>query len=267
MPRNYTSVIKMMGYRVVDCDEDLAEKNNAVAREAFGIRSQPRSADSIEVGYDTIVPGPERPFHDDDGDYGEEGRREPTPKTSSSTRRRSVMVITDPTPGEVYQVYWRMLKKWTAAIVLPLENLERFGIEDSIESLGLLKSLPSCYTYDALAKTFKWSKGCEAGGNNVSKREFPVMFFNGSPFPDASEVAWVPAKDLNPPEIWALEPHIQRQVLDFLATREARQERVVEDESEERSIEEEPEERGVEKEPERTNSGEKEGKQSVDTDQ
>ncbi|KAL2672435.1 hypothetical protein Neosp_013145 [[Neocosmospora] mangrovei] len=263
MPRNYESVIKMMGYRVVDCDEALAEKNNAVAREAFGIRSQPRSADSIEVGYDTIVPGPERPFHDDDGDYEEEGRHKLTPKTSSSTRRRSFMVITDPTPGEVYQVYWRMLKKWTAAIVLPLENLERFGIEDSIESLGLLKSLSSCYTYDALTKTFKWSKGYEAGGKNVSKREFPVMFFNGSPFPDGSEVAWVPAKDLNPPEIWSLEPHIQRQVLDFLATREARRERVVEDESEERSIEEEPEEKGIEKEPERTNSGEEDPCQTI----
>ncbi|KAM6511467.1 hypothetical protein FALCPG4_016471 [Fusarium falciforme] len=256
MPRNYVSVIKIMGYRVVDCDEDLAEQNNAVAREAFGIRSQPRSADSIEVGYDTIAPVPERPLRDDDGDYEEEGSGEFTPQTSSSTRRRSIMAITDPTAGEVYQVYWRMLKKWTAAIVLPLENLERLGVEDSIESLGLLKSLPSCYSYDSLTKTFQWSKGYEASGKNVSKREFPVMFFNGSPFPDGSEVAWVPAKDLNPPEICALEPHIQRQVLDFLEAKEARKEGVFEDVPEERDVEEESEEESVEGRPERTNPGE-----------
>ncbi|KAJ3459355.1 hypothetical protein MRS44_015428 [Fusarium solani] len=256
MPRNYVSVIKTMGYQVLDCDEDLAEQNNAVAREAFGIRSQPRSADSIEVGYDTIAPVPERPFRDDDGDYEEEGGGEYTLETSSSTRRRSFMVITDPTPGEVYQVYWRMLKKWTAAIVLPLENLERFGVEDSIESLGLLKSLPSCYTYDSLAKTFRWSKAYETDGKYISKREFPVMFFNGAPFPDMSEVAWVPAKDLKPPEICALEPAVQRQVLDFLAAREAEQEGVGEDQSEERSVEEWSEERGVEEGPERTSSGE-----------
>ncbi|KAI8650559.1 hypothetical protein NCS57_01390000 [Fusarium keratoplasticum] len=258
MPRNYVSVIKMMGYRVVNCDEDLAEQNNAVAREAFGIRSQPPSADSIEVGYDTIAPAPERPLRDDDGDYEEEGGGEFTPQTSSSARRRSIMAITDPTAGEVYQVYWRMLKKWTAAIVLPLENLERFGVKDSIESLGLLKSLPSCYTYDSLAKTFQWSEGYEAGGKYISKREFPVMFFNGAPFPNMSEVAWVPAKDLNPPEICALEPVVQRQVLDFLAAKEAGQEGVVEDESEERSVEEESEDRGVEEGPERANSREEE---------
>ncbi|UPL00067.1 hypothetical protein LCI18_011001 [Fusarium solani-melongenae] len=256
MPRNYVSVIKMMGYRVVDCDEGLAEQNNAVAREVFGIRSQPRSADSIEVGYDTFAPVPERPLRDDDSDYEEARGGEFTPQTSSSARRRSIMVITDPTAGEVYQVYWRMLKKWAAAMVLPLENLERFGVEDSIESLGLLKSLPSCYTYDSLAKTFQWSEGYEAGGKYVSKREFPVMFFNGASFLNMSEVAWVPAKDLNPPEICALEPHIQRQVLDFLAAKGARQVGVFEDEPEERGVEEESEERYVEERPERENSKE-----------
>ncbi|RSL44279.1 hypothetical protein CEP54_014755 [Fusarium duplospermum] len=241
MPRDYASVINMFGYEVLDCDEALAEKNNAVAREAFGIRSQPRSADSIEVGYTTMTPVPERPPRDEDGDYEEEGGEKFTPTTSSSTRRRSLMAITDPTPGEVYQVYWRMLKKWTAAVILPLENLERFGIEDSIESLGLLKSLPSCYTHDSSTMTFNWSKGYEAGGKHVSNREFPVMFFNGALFPERSEVAWVAAKDLKPPEICALGPDIQEQVLDYLASREVREERVVEEESEERDVEEESE--------------------------
>lgn len=252
-----------MGYRVVDCDEDLAEQNNAVAREEFGVRSQPRSADSIEVGYDTIAPVPEGLLRDDDGDYEEEGGGEFPPQTSSSTRCRSIMAITDPTAGEVYQVYWRMLKKWTAAVVLPLENLETVGVEDSIESLGLLKSLPSCHTYDSLTKTFQWSKGYEDGGKNVFKREFPVMFFNGSPFPDGSEVAWVPAKDLNPPEICALEPHIQRQVLDFLAAKEARQQGDFEDEPEEIGAKEVSEEGSVEEGLERTNPGEDTSKQPL----
>ncbi|RSL96779.1 hypothetical protein CEP52_011274 [Fusarium oligoseptatum] len=252
MPRDYSSVIGMMGYEVLNCDETLAEKNNAVAREAFGIRSQPRSADSIEVGYHTMAPVSESPYRDEDGDYEEEGGDKFKPTTSSSTRRRSLMAITDPTPGEVYQVYWRMLKKWTAAVILPLEDLERFGIEDSIESLGLLKSLPSCYTHDSLTKTFQWNRGYETGGKQVSKREFPVMFFNGSPFPDMSEVAWVPAKDLKPPEICALEPDIQRQVLDYLASKEAGDERVGEEGLEEEIVEEE---RGVEEESERTDSG------------
>ncbi|RSL59484.1 hypothetical protein CEP53_005788 [Fusarium sp. AF-6] len=261
MPRDYSSVIGMMGYEVLNCDETIAEKNNAVAREAFGIRTQPRSADSIEVGYHTMAPVSESPSRDEDGDY-EEGGDKIAPTTSSSTRRRSLMAITDPTPGEVYQVYWRMLKKWTAAVILPLENLERFGIDDSIESLGLLKSLPSCYTHDSLTKTFQWNRGYETGGKQVSKREFPVMFFSGSPFPDMSEVAWVPAKDLKPPEICALEPNIQGQVLDYLASKEAGEERVGEEGLEEGNVEEGSvegrifeERRGVEEESERANSG------------
>ncbi|KAJ4328656.1 hypothetical protein N0V84_000846 [Fusarium piperis] len=244
-PRDYESVIKMMGYEVLNCDEVLAEQNNTIARETFGTRRQPRAADSIEVGYQTIAAVPEVPVSDDDDDYQEEGSDKFTLKISNSTRRRRFMVITDPTPGEVYQVYWRVLKKWTAALILPLENLDKVGVPESIEDLGLLKSLPPCYTYDSTAKTIRWSKGYEAGGKFISKREFPVMFFNGVPFSDRSEVAWVPSKDLQPPEICALEPDIQGQVLDYLKSRRAEEERVAEAAPEERSIEAELEERGI----------------------
>lgn len=255
-----------MGYEVLNCDKALAEQNNTVAREAFGIRMQPRDGDSIEVGYDTIAPLPERSLRDHDRDCEEESGGEFTLKTSSSSRRRSFVVITDPTPGEVYQVYWRALKKWTAALVLPLENLDKAGIPESIESLGLLKSIPLCYIYKFSTKTFQWSKGYEAGGKFISKREFPVMFFNGTPFPDRSEVAWVPAKDLEALEMCALERGIKGQVLDFLKSRKAEEERLVEDEQEERRrrVKETSKERDVEEELEGMEHGGEKREQSLE---
>ncbi|KAK7428982.1 hypothetical protein QQZ08_004494 [Neonectria magnoliae] len=70
-------------------------------------------------------------------------------------------------------------------------------------------------------KTFSWKEGYEDDGPRVSMREFPVMFFDGSPFPSRSSVAWVSARDLKLYDASAqsLIEH-SHQVLDYLESRE-----------------------------------------------
>ncbi|KAM5358062.1 hypothetical protein ACJZ2D_015637 [Fusarium nematophilum] len=73
-----------------------------------------------------------------------------------------------------------------------------------------------------ISKTFSWKEGYEDNGPRVSMREFPVMFFDGSPFPSKSSVAWVSASDLQIYDASAqnLIEHNQ-QVLNYLEARES----------------------------------------------
>ncbi|KAH6876824.1 hypothetical protein B0T10DRAFT_448125 [Thelonectria olida] len=102
----------------------------------------------------------------------------------------------NPAPGEVCCVYWKKSKQFFAVLCLPMQNMDYVGICGSIESMGLLEHLPECYAYDPQTKTFSWKQGYEDGEPRVSRREFPVMYFDGSPFPSKSAVGWVAGGDL-----------------------------------------------------------------------
>ncbi|KAK7706474.1 hypothetical protein SLS63_013961 [Diaporthe eres] len=139
----------------------LAEENNAVARNAF------RSQD------DTAASG------------------------SRHGRRRGGDIVS-PTPGQVYLCYWNTAKKSWPVLLLPTANLKDVGVPETLKSLNLLKDLPPCYRQDTTTNTLEWKEGFEDGGAKVAQRWFPVMFFDdGLKFPARSDVAWVPAKDLD----------------------------------------------------------------------
>jgi hypothetical protein len=79
-----------------------------------------------------------------------------------------------------------------------VENTEWTAIGASLESLGLLlpDSIPICYDYDAQGKTLSWKQGYGDDGAGISTRQFPIMYFDGLPFPEKSAVGWVPATNL-----------------------------------------------------------------------
>ncbi|KAF4467099.1 hypothetical protein FALBO_6035 [Fusarium albosuccineum] len=193
--RDYGTVIEMLGYEVLGCDKNLAAKNNAAARRTFKTGHEPPAADSIEVS-EEIPSSPSEGRGEEEEQVGERPRRQ----GRGSSRRNGLLpgsdAVTNPAPGEVYLVYWRRSKQWLAGLLLPLKDLSKVGVSNSIENLGLLSDLPECYAYDSSSKTFLWRVGYEDDGPKVAMREFPVMFFDGLPFPDESTVAWVPAEDI-----------------------------------------------------------------------
>ncbi|KAI7785683.1 hypothetical protein LA080_006249 [Diaporthe eres] len=168
-PRDAKHIVENFGISVLDCNAELAEKNNAVARRAFRRRE-------------------------------EEGPRPPDDTAASGSRhgRRGGGDIVSPTPGQVYLCYWNKAKKSWPVLSLPTANLEAVGVPHTLKGLGLLEKLPPCYRCNTTTNTLEWEEGFEDGGAKVAQREFPVMFFDdGLEFPAKSDVAWLAAKDLD----------------------------------------------------------------------
>lgn len=183
-PRYSEKVVEKFGIRVLDCNEALAEKNNAVARQAFR-----KKAKRLHPPADAAADG-------------------------TKQGRRGAAVIVSPTPGQIYFGYWGNAKKSWPVLLLPTANLEDVGVPETLEDLELLEDMPPCYRYNTTTKTLKWEEGFEDGGEKVAQRQFPVMFFDdGLKFPSESQVSWLPAHDL---EVFDIEsarasgvPHIR----------------------------------------------------------
>ncbi|KAL6410006.1 hypothetical protein AUP68_06415 [Ilyonectria robusta] len=110
------------------------------------------------------------------------------PTLRTSPRRHSASnAFVKPVPNEVYVAYWPMSKSWFAVLVLPFEDIEKFGLTESI---------PACYNCNKHTGQVSWKKGYEDDGPLAAVREFPVMFFEGARVLDNSALGWVAAKDL-----------------------------------------------------------------------
>lgn len=88
--------------------------------------------------------------------------------------------------------------KWLAVLVLPLQNLQDVGLDGTLDTLGLVKTAPVCYKYDKSTRSLAWRQGYNDGENQVSKREFPVRYFDGQDIPSKRTFGWMAANDLRP---------------------------------------------------------------------
>ncbi|CAM1504961.1 Fc.00g105980.m01.CDS01 [Cosmosporella sp. VM-42] len=181
--RDPAIVIKHLGIEVLGCNEALAEKNNSVAVKAF------------RNGYEH-PPGTKKAAEAEAQDSQKHGSEDHMPATRSR-RHKDSAGIGDPIPGEIYLAYRKKSKVFMAVLLLPKDDLDLVGVPSSLELLGLMQNVPECYTYNRRSKKLKWREGYEDGGSLVSKREFPVMYFDGQDFPSKSEVGWTAAEDLS----------------------------------------------------------------------
>ncbi|KAH7303770.1 hypothetical protein B0I35DRAFT_342182, partial [Stachybotrys elegans] len=104
--------------------------------------------------------------------------------------------IVDPIPGRVYLGFWHKSKEWLAVLLLPTTNLPDIGVPGTLEQLGLYDNIPVCYSRSTRTKDLEFKKDYKIGGALASQRQFPVMYFDGLPFPAKSAVGWVAATDL-----------------------------------------------------------------------
>jgi hypothetical protein len=77
----------------------------------------------------------------------------------------------------MFKVFWLTSKAYFAAIVLPFGSFADIFMSGSLESSGLLKTLPACYSTDEARRgVMQWSNGFEAGGSEFGEREYPLVF-------------------------------------------------------------------------------------------
>ncbi|KAM5349358.1 hypothetical protein ACJ41O_005863 [Fusarium nematophilum] len=190
-------LIQHFGVEVIDCDEALAEKNNAVASDSH---------------QSTKVPRPQIMRH-------RAARRQfllergKTPKLQIGRHARSwsgggreslgkqqrkqhdLGGIPNPTAGRIYLAYHEVAKHWLPALILPQDGLD-VGLPMTLQDLGLLDHVPACYTHDSEDEDLEWRDGYEDDGPLVMQRRFPAIYFDGFDFPEESSVGWACAGDL-----------------------------------------------------------------------
>ncbi|KAG5660222.1 hypothetical protein KAF25_003744 [Fusarium avenaceum] len=219
----YDSVIDHLGCEVIGCDDEKLEENNSLARKTFERGDEGPIGDNIRVRERSYSPEPQqRKKHNVQTlkVYGSKGRRTRRSKRHTDQQDESSHNV-DLIPGKVYISYWTESKQWFAGVLLPLQDLESIGIHDSMEKIGLLKSLPDCYQYDSSAMSFSWTKGYEDGGPMSSEQHFAFAFFEGVKFPEESHLAWIPIHDIKEwDEKQAQMIEHSEQALDYLKAQE-----------------------------------------------
>ncbi|RBA10327.1 hypothetical protein FPRO05_14330 [Fusarium proliferatum] len=111
-------------------------------------------------------------------------------------QRKRIDHIMQPAAGELYLVYHTQSWCWLVALVLPHTNLRDVGIPGTIESLGLLKRMPTSISFNAKTQRFEWRTGGENGRPFTCIQMFPVAYFASIRFPDSRAMGWVRADQL-----------------------------------------------------------------------
>ncbi|KAJ3459787.1 hypothetical protein MRS44_015860 [Fusarium solani] len=179
-------VVEHFGVEVVDCDAELAEKNNSVALAVSQASKKPSSESKVDG-----KPSPKKRLHESN-----ESEVKDQDVSRRNPKQRRLSGITRPTPGRIYLAYWETTKDWLPALALPHIGLEAFGIPSTLEKLGLMNQTPDCLRCEPDTQNLKWREGYEHDGPRAMDREFPVLFFDRHDFPEGASSAWVKASDL-----------------------------------------------------------------------
>ncbi|GAP93298.1 hypothetical protein SAMD00023353_5700100 [Rosellinia necatrix] len=189
--------IKKLGFRVVNCNEELMEVNNKAVRDAFANGYKP---ERMRLKQMHLISKPARK------DKNLARKTLPAAKSTLSSpgqwhkesREQPEKIITNPKAFHIYCCLWELDKVYPV-LILGWNDLKPGGLT-TLASTGLLNKNsqpPNCYLYRGPgngmdAAIVGWAPGFEDGGPKVNQRKFPAMFFDSD-----NEVGWVPAKSLS----------------------------------------------------------------------
>ncbi|EWG55187.1 hypothetical protein FVEG_13228 [Fusarium verticillioides 7600] len=168
MNANYDEAVRILGTRVLNCDEDKAKQNNLAAqRPTYAQYGRPLS--SVSAGSS----------HSNNG--------------GPQTRSTQFLTGIDPQPGEVYTTFWKKTKRFFAILVLPWGSFRQFGWDMNLmDNTALLKKhIPVCYDYDPATGTVDWAENYGPGEKYHYKRKYPIMYFDADVFPWECAIGWV----------------------------------------------------------------------------
>ncbi|KAK8915843.1 hypothetical protein H634G_10724 [Metarhizium anisopliae BRIP 53293] len=201
-------MVEMFGVRVLNCTQDLAKEYNDAIYPHFKAKTW-RSRQKKKAA----ARGTNQPNGDDDAvnnTYSTPTRaplRSLIPPARRSSRqcvsshtlatRHWETLITNPKVGEIYCLTWHRDDRNYAVIVLPIGSFEPVGIPGSILATNLLEEgRRKSHATDPSTGDYIWSPGYEDGGKLEDEREFPVIYFDNSLFPQNASYGWAMAADL-----------------------------------------------------------------------
>ncbi|KAG5755161.1 hypothetical protein H9Q70_002186 [Fusarium xylarioides] len=152
---DHSLAVKMLGTRVLYCNEKLPAKNNRITMQSF-----PQVA-----GPTNVIP---------------ENRTKGDPPCD-------VDII--PVVGKIYATKFPKLSHAYPILVLPWTAFDHFP-----HMKQLLRDTPPCFLFDEAVDRYPrgWTKDYEDGGSRFKDRAYPVVYFHKEKFPEHCNVGWVP---------------------------------------------------------------------------
>ncbi|TLD33466.1 hypothetical protein PspLS_00096 [Pyricularia sp. CBS 133598] len=184
LSRNRDQVLRLLGYRITDCTEKLAKKNNEIFEAKLKNGYKPlnmiQRGRSDQVGLEENASSPKV------------AHQPPEPKKSL---KPPALSRAQPVAGELWIGYIERKQVHYGVRILPLAA--------DISDPGLLPvgktrlwkqdtDLPSCYIASG-PDDIQWAPGYEDGGPRVEEREYPVLVFDGEETYD-----WISSANLKP---------------------------------------------------------------------
>jgi len=186
--KEHSLAIATLGHLVFDCDIEMAKRNNAATTKAFAAGYKPFNRNNLSkskresMGLAVPESPPrirKRPAKEATSAPADTST--PLRLLAPATAAKSFPGITNPVPGELYRGYWSQNKTKYAVMVLPWGDLSVAGMHGTLATTGLLVKAPRCHLTDRMTQEIRgWAAGYEDGGHLVTKREFPVMYFDGA---------------------------------------------------------------------------------------
>ncbi|KAG6361260.1 hypothetical protein INS49_009484 [Diaporthe citri] len=207
-PKTHDLAIEICGYLVTDCNAELAKLNNdeyqrAVAEDGY----EPYNRNLLtKEGRQRTDNHKKQPKTEREGGEIHVNGDLTSSKPHKVREQKPAASITVPKDCHFYQGLWQSNKKWYSLVVLPIRpdgSLREVGLKERFQELPLMQTVPKCYRVDRVSLQIKgWQPAYEDGEAKAKKREYPVMFFDRTPW----SLGWLPAQKLqeldldNPPE-------------------------------------------------------------------
>ncbi|KAI0105116.1 hypothetical protein GGR51DRAFT_204318 [Nemania sp. FL0031] len=183
LDRSWPVALQVLGYRVLNCNEQLATMNNKVVKAAFAMGYKPenrrlrikRESELAEKATKRALKMANQP-----------------PKERRASRKPLGPIITNPKTFHIYYCLWKHHRY--PVMILGWDDQKLGGLDLDLVDTGLLKkesNPPRCYTYKNSA-IVDWEPRFKDGASRVNRRKFPAMFFDAE-----KRVSWVKASSLS----------------------------------------------------------------------
>ncbi|WZH40988.1 hypothetical protein QYS62_001930 [Fusarium acuminatum] len=195
-------VLEELGTVVMNCNAELAKKNNALLDDSRSLSSNTQS-----------IADPEPEAHGEENVEEEPPQAQATTSTQSRTKRKrgrpkaSVYQWKPPTsfaeldpgivnlkPGDIVGVWFEKPKRFEPTMILPWGRFRRFNYSHTLATVGLNENIPSCYD-DAESDNKAprpWAPGYGNIGDLAHRRMLPGLYFRKQEdFPVGCQSSWL----------------------------------------------------------------------------
>lgn len=202
LEKKHDLAIEICGHRILDCNAELAELNNREFERA--VKEDKYQVFNLNLltkeGRRRLTDGPQKDSAVDSSPAAGPSRKKPKlPPLKPIEDDQIEDNQKHPRECGFYEGFWQPTKRWYMLIVLPIRSdgsLREVGLKEKLQETGVMDKVPKCYRVDRVSLQVKgWQPAYMDGGPKVSKREYPVMFFDNH---QRCSVGWVSAERLRP---------------------------------------------------------------------